>query len=286
MFSIVGFIVVIGCVVGGYLMHEGNLAVLWQPNEVVIICGAALGAFLIANQPSVIKGAFRSLPKIFLGKETSKGDYVDILLLMFEFLSIARREGMLALEEHANKPDSSAIFARYPSVLRNHHLKDFLADNLKVFVSGNIEPHEFENLMDIDTGVHEHHGAQIPTALTTVSDSFPGLGIVAAVLGIITTMGLMDQPPVILGGSVAAALVGTFLGLLLSYGYVGPMAKKLENQAREFDTMLAVAKAVLAAFAKGMPPILAIEFSRRAIPSDFRPSYEEMEEHIKNLKSK
>ncbi|MDR0354679.1 MAG: flagellar motor stator protein MotA [Deltaproteobacteria bacterium] len=279
-----GIIVVIGCVIGGYMMHHGVLAVLWQPNEVIIICGAAFGSFLIANPMSLIKETFSSLPKILLGKELKKDSFVDILLLLYEFLSIARREGMLALEEHANKPDSSPIFAKYPSILKNHHLKDFLADNLKVFVSGNIEPTEFENLMDIDTEAHEHHGTLIPTALTTVSDSLPGLGIVAAVLGIITTMGLMSEPPEVLGQSVGAALCGTFLGLLLSYGYMAPMAKTLENQAHDFDNVLKVAKAVLVAFAKGLPPVMAVEFARRAIPSNCRPSYEEMEELLKSVK--
>lgn len=280
----VGFVVVIGSVLAGYLMHHGALAVLWQPNEVIIICGAALGAFLMANPMSLIKETFAKIPKIFTGKEYKKNQYVDVLLLMFEFLSIARREGMLALEEHANKPDSSAIFSKYPSILKNHHLKDFLADNLKVFVSGNIEPQEFENLMDIDTDVHEHHGSLVPAALNTVSDSLPGLGIVAAVLGIVTTMGLMTEPPEVLGASVGAALCGTFLGLLLSYGYMAPMAKALENQANDFNNILKVSKSVLAAFAKGMPPILAVEFARRAIPANCRPGYEELEELLKSVK--
>jgi chemotaxis protein MotA len=233
---------------------------------------------------SLIKETMGSIPKIFLGKELKKQQFVDVLLLLFEFLSIARREGMLALEEHANKPDSSAIFAKYPSILKNHHLKDFLADNLKVFVSGNIEPIEFENLMDIDTDAHEHHGTLVPTALTTVSDSLPGLGIVAAVLGIITTMGLMTEPPEILGASVGAALCGTFLGLLLSYGYMAPMAKALENQAHDQDNILKVSKAVLVAFSKGLPPVMAIEFARRAVPSNCRPGYEELEELLKSVK--
>ncbi|MDR1607043.1 MAG: flagellar motor stator protein MotA [Deltaproteobacteria bacterium] len=280
----IGFIVVIGCVIGGYMMHHGVLGVLWQPNEVIIICGAAFGSFLIANPPSLVKETLKSIPQIFLGKELKQDAYVDVLLLLFEFLSIARREGMLALEEHANKPDTSPIFAKYPSILKNHHLKDFLADNLKVFVSGNIEPAEFESLMDIDTDAHEHHGTMVPTALTTVSDSLPGLGIVAAVLGIITTMGLMTEPPEILGKSVGAALCGTFLGLLLSYGYMAPMAKALENQAHDLDNILKVAKAVLVAFSKGMPPVMAIEFARRAVPSSVRPGYEDMENLLKSVK--
>ncbi|MDR2422080.1 MAG: flagellar motor stator protein MotA [Deltaproteobacteria bacterium] len=280
----VGFIVVIGCVIGGYMMHHGVLGVLWQPNEVIIICGAAFGSFLIANPPSLVKETLGSIPKIFLGKELKQSAFVDVLLLLFEFLSIARREGMLALEEHANRPDSSPIFAKYPSILHNHHLKDFLADNLKVFVSGNIEPMEFENLMDIDTDAHEHHGTLVPTALTTVSDSLPGLGIVAAVLGIITTMGLMSEPPEILGASVGAALCGTFLGLLLSYGYMAPMAKALENQSNDQNNILKVSKSVLVAFAKGLPPVMAIEFARRAVPSNCRPGYEEMEELLKSVK--
>ncbi|MDR3134809.1 MAG: flagellar motor stator protein MotA [Deltaproteobacteria bacterium] len=280
----IGLVVVIGCVIGGYMMHHGVLGVLWQPNEVIIICGAAFGSFLIANPMSLIKETFKSLPKIITGKEIKKDNFVDLLLLLYEFLSIARREGMLALEEHANKPDSSTIFTKYPSIIKNHHLKDFLADNLKVFVSGNIEPTEFENLMDIDTDTHEHHGTLVPAALTTVSDSLPGLGIVAAVLGIITTMGLMSEPPEKLGASVGAALCGTFLGLLLSYGYMAPMAKTLENQAHDFDNILKVAKAVLVAFAKGLPPVMAVEFARRAIPSNCRPSYEEMEELLKSVK--
>jgi chemotaxis protein MotA len=266
------------------MMHHGVIALLWQPNEVVIICGAALGSFLMANPPSLVKETLKSIPKIFLGKELKQDAYVDVLLLLYEFLSIARREGMLALEEHANRPDSSPIFAKYPSIIHNHHLKDFLADNLKVFVSGNIEPMEFENLMDIDTDAHEHHGVLVPAALTTVSDSLPGLGIVAAVLGIVTTMRLMTEPPEVLGASVGAALCGTFLGLLLSYGYMAPMAKALENQAHDQDNILKVSKSVLVAFAKGLPPVMAIEFARRAVPSNCRPGYEEMEELLKSVK--
>jgi chemotaxis protein MotA len=284
MLPIIGFVVVIGSVLVGYTMHHGVVALLWQPNEVIIICGAAFGSFLIANPVSLVVSTLKSIPKIFTVKELKKQQYVDVLLLLFEFLSIARREGMLALEEHANKPDSSAIFTKYPSILKNHHLKDFLADNLKVFVSGNIEPTEFENLMDIDTDVHEHHGGMIPTSLTTVSDSLPGLGIVAAVLGIITTMQLMTEPPEILGASVGAALCGTFLGLLLSYGYMAPMAKALENQAHDLDNILKVAKSVLVAFSKGLPPVMAIEFARRAVPSNCRPGYEELEELLKSVK--
>ncbi|MEW6265587.1 MAG: flagellar motor stator protein MotA [Thermodesulfobacteriota bacterium] len=286
MFAIIGFVVVLVAVIGGYVLEHGNLSVLFQPVELLIIGGAALGGFLIANPKKVVALVTKDIMNVFKGKEIPKQTYLDLLLLMFEFLTVARREGMIALEDHVNQPEKSKIFIKYPSVLENHHLRDFICDNLKAYISGSIDPPEFENLMDIDLEAQEGNSVLSSGAVANVADSLPGLGIVAAVLGVVITMGKIKEPPEVLGHSIGAALVGTFLGVLMCYGFAGPMSQNLGHQAREKETLLKVAKAALLGFGQGVPPMLAVEIARRAIPGADRPSYEELENALKFARKK
>jgi len=286
MLAIIGFITVFAAVIGGYLMEHGNLSLLYQPAELVIIGGAAFGSFLISSPRRVALNTFRQVLSVFNAKEATKQSYVDILILMFEMLSIVRRDGALAIENHVRKPEESNIFTKYPSIVKNHHLRDFLCDNLKAFISGKIEPMEFENMMDVDRESQHGHELVPALALGKVADALPGLGIVAAVMGVVLTMGKIKEPPEILGASVGAALVGTFLGVLLCYGFVGPMSINLEHQVRQRESLLNVAKACLMGFSQGHHPAMAVEFARRAIPGEIRPTFEELEDALKAVRKK
>jgi len=285
MFAIIGMFVVIAGVIGGYLMEGGNLSVLYQPAELVIIGGAALGAFLISSPKTIFIGSMKKLVKVFTAPQTSKNTYMDLLMIAFDILSLARREGAMVLETHVNEPERSNIFSNYPSVKRNHEVLHFICDNIKVFTSmGQLEPHEFDTLMEMDIESHHTEASVYPVAINKVADSLPGLGIVAAVLGVVLTMGKISEPPEVLGHSIGAALVGTFLGILLCYGFVGPMAANLEHQAREHQTLMLVVKAWLNAFVQGWPPALSVEYARRAVPAEFRPTFEELEELMRSKK--
>lgn len=284
MFAIIGVLVVLGGVIGGYLLEKGNLAVLWQPAELVIIGGAALGSFLIACTPRMVGGTLKAALHVLSPKQATKQVFLDILSVLSELLSVARREGVIAIEGDVNNPTGSALFSRYPSVLRNHHIRDFICDNMKAFMAANMEAHEFETLMDTDIETHHTEELVYPTIINKVSDSLPGMGIVAAVLGVVITMGKISEPPEVLGHSIGAALVGTFLGILCCYGFMGPVATNLENQARETGTQLNCVKAALLAFAMGWPPMMSLEAARRAIPGPERPSFEELENLMRGAK--
>ena len=286
MFAIIGIVVVFGCVVGGYLMEHGNISLLIQPVELLIIGGAGVGAFIISSPKSVLSATIKGIASVFKAKDTTKDHFMEILMLMFEFLSVARREGVIAIEENVNRPEQSKIFAKYPYILSDHHLRDFICDNLKAYISGNIDPPEFENLMDIDIEAQHEHAMVAPNAVSKVADGLPALGIVAAVLGVVLTMTKIKEPPEVLGESIAAALVGTFLGVLLSYGLVGPIATNLGNRASAHKNLLHVAKTALLGLGQGVPPMLAVEFARRAIPGPDRPSFEELEEALNLSKKK
>jgi chemotaxis protein MotA len=281
MFAIIGVFVVIGCVVGGFAIAGGPLGVLWQPIEVLIIVGAAAGAFFIGTPKSVIFGTLKKAIKVFTASEAGKQAYLDILSVMYTLMNMARRDGIVSIEQHVSKPDASAVFTRYPAIMKNHEVLDFICDNFKVLLAGNIEPYQFEALMDIDMAASHKHESNAPASLNKVADSLPGLGIVAAVLGIVLTMGKINEPPEVLGHSIGAALIGTFLGILLSYGFVGPMAQNLEYQVKETHSMLEVVKAGLVGFASGFPPMLAVEAARRAVSGSARPTFEELEGALK-----
>jgi chemotaxis protein MotA len=284
MFAIIGVVVVIGMILGGYLMEHGNLSVLIQPAELVIIGGAAVGAFLISNPQKTAIGALKKVGGIFTAKTRAKDYYLSVLLLFNELLVVARKDGLLSLEEDINHPEKSKIFAKYPNVLKDHHVLDFICDNFKIYISASPEPHVFENLMEIDMEALHKDEEAYPKAITNMADSLPGLGIVAAVLGIVITMGKISEPPAVLGHSIGAALVGTFLGILGCYGFLGPIATHMEHLNHDKGIIFDVIKAALVAFSHNWHPSLVVEAARRAIPSGARPSFSEMEGALKSAK--
>ena len=281
MFIIIGFVVVIGAILGGYLMEHGSLKVLVQPAELVIIGGAALGTLLIANPLHVTKKIFAGILGALKGSHFTKAFYLETLKMCYEVLNKARKDGLLAIESDIEEPDKSPIFSQYPKFVKNHHMRDFVCDTLRMAVTGGIEPFDLDQMMDLDMEV-SHHDENTPiAALSTVADSLPGLGIVAAVLGVCITMGAIGGPPEEIGHKVAAALVGTFLGILLCYGFIGPLASNMTKLAEEEHAYVYVLRVVLISFIKGAAPIQALEFGRRAIPGHLRPSFNDMEKHCK-----
>jgi chemotaxis protein MotA len=281
MLNIVGAAVVLACVIGGYLMEHGNLSVLIQPAELVIIGGAAIGSFLISSPRKVVASVLKNIPTIFVSRGHGKESFVDLLCLLYLVFSKIRKEGLISIEADIENPGQSALFGKYPRVTRDKHALNFICDNLKVIITTSIPPHELDGLLDleIETG---HHEEMVPShALTKIADALPGLGIVAAVLGVVLTMGKIDQPPAVLGHSIGAALVGTFLGILACYGFVGPMAANLEYKAREGEVYFQVIKLALVAFVGGSAPQIAVEFGRRAVPGDDKPTFAELEKAIR-----
>ncbi len=280
--GIVGLIIVFACVALGYAIHGGNFAILFQINEFIIIGGAAFGGFLLANPMPVVKKAISgAIEALKGGFKITKEQYLETLKMLYELFQLAKKDGLIALEPHVENPEGSSIFTKYEFFLKNHHAVSFVADTFKVVLNGGVPANELEDLMDLDLETMHHEEEKPSSALTTMADSFPGLGIVAAVLGVVITMGKIDQPPAVIGHSVAAALVGTFLGILLSYGMVGPIAKSTEHSNAARMEYLKVLKAGILAFVKGMPPLIAVEYARRAIETDHRPTFQEMEETVK-----
>lgn len=286
MYVIIGAIVVTASIVGGYLMEHGNLALLWQPAELVIIGGAAFGAFVIASPQKVLGMVLKSVAASFTAKARSKSNYIDVLSLLNIIFAKIRKEGLIAVETDIEDPENSPVFNMYPTVLSDHHALAFICDNLKVIISTSVTPYELDSIMELEIDTH-HHESMIPShAVEKVADALPGLGIVAAVLGIVLTMGKISEPPEVLGHSVGAALVGTFLGVLLCYGFVGPMATNLEYSANDDLIYYQVIKTGLVSFVGGAAPQIAVEFARRVIPANEKPGFNELEEVIRQLKSK
>lgn len=281
MFAAAGIMVVISAVIGGFLMEEGNLHVLFQPAELVIIFGAALGSFLIASPTRVVKLVAKNVGAVFAGGGTGKESYLELLTLLYTILSKIRKDGLISVEADIEDPRQSPLFGKYKTVASNGHVLEFICDNLKVIVSANMPPHELDALMEID--IDAHHGEELTPArsMEKIADGLPGLGIVAAVLGVVLTMGKIDQPPAVLGHSIGAALVGTFLGVLMCYGFVGPMATNLEHKARDKEVYFQVVKVVLVSFVGGAAPQIAVEAGRRAIPGKARPTFAELEGSIR-----
>lgn len=279
---IIGFIIVLACVGGGFVLSHGQLSALWQPFELVIIGGAALGGFVTANPASVIKAAIAGVIGALKGSKYNKALYLELLSLMYELLQKTRKEGMMAIEEDIEAPAESPLFSKYPKVVADHHITDFICDYLRLMVGGNMNPFELENLMDMELAAH-HKEAEMPSeAVTAVSDALPGFGIVAAVLGIVITMSFIGGDPAVLGHHVAAALVGTFLGILLAYGFVGPTATAMGHIAREEAKFYECIKVCLLSAVNGYNPQVAVEFGRKVMYSSIRPSFMELEEHVKN----
>ena len=278
MFLLIGCVIVIACTFGGYVAMGGKLGVLWQPFEVVIICGAALGAFIISSTTPVLKGAASALGAAFKGPAYKKESYVELLSLLYQVFKLAKTKGNLALEAHIENPENSAIFNEFPSFAKNHHAVDFLCDYLRMMTLGAENPHEMEALMDEELETHHHEHHQLSGAIQAVADGMPALGIVAAVLGVIKTMGSISEPPEVLGKLIGGALVGTFLGVWLSYGFLAPMAAKAtatyDAEAKYFQCI----KAGLLAHLGGSAPAVSIEFARKALLSTDRPSFAEVED--------
>lgn len=284
MSAIIGVLLVIGCVIGGFILSKGNLVALWHPNEILIIGGAAFGAFVISNPGSVIKASFSETMGILKGSKYSKKNYLELLSLMFDVFATVRKDGMMSIEEHIDEPESSALFTKYPGILKNHHAIEFICDYFRIIVGGNMNPFEIENLMDIELETHHHEAEKPATAITRVSDGLPGFGIVAAVLGIVITMNSLDQPAEVIGQQVGAALVGTFLGILLAYGFVGPIATAIEGRVEEEGKFFECIKVCILATLNGYSPQVAVEFGRKTLASKVRPNFTELEEHLKEMK--
>jgi chemotaxis protein MotA len=281
MFVIIGIVVVFGAVIAGYLMEKGNLRVLLQPAELIIIAGAAIGTVLIANPLHILKAIAGGIGGVFGGGKFVKDRYLETLKMMYELFTRARKEGLMALETDSDAPDKSPVFSKYPKFLKDHHALAFVCDTIRMASGGGVEPFDVDQMMELDMDVH-HHETSVPIAsLSTMADALPGLGIVAAVLGVVITMGALGGPPEEIGHKVAAALVGTFLGILLCYGLVGPIASNMSKAADDEHAYYHVLRVVIVSFMKGTPPTIAVEFARRAIPGHVRPSFQETEKFIK-----
>jgi chemotaxis protein MotA len=280
MFGIIGIIVVFGAVVGGYLMEHGNLKVLLQPAELIIIGGAAAGTVLISNPVTVLKSLVSGMMATFTGSKFEKPAYLKMLTQLNGVMQKARKGGLTAIESDVEKPETSELFKDW-----DHHMRAFVCDTLRVAMAGGPTPFDLDQLMELDMEVH-HAEAQLPvSALTTVADALPGLGIVAAVLGVVITMGALGGPPEEIGHKVAAALVGTFLGILLCYGLLGPIAGKMGKIADEEGHFYHTVRVAIISFLKGMSPLVALEFARRVAPGHARPSFSELESACRGAKA-
>jgi chemotaxis protein MotA len=281
MFAIIGIIIVFGCVVAGYLMEHGNLRVLVQPAELIIIGGAAVGTLLVANPLHILKKIAGGIGGVFGSSKFGKQTYIDTLKMMYDLLNKARKDGLMALESDVEEPQKSPVFAKNPPFLKNHHVCDFVCDSLRMAITG-IDAFDLDQMLDLDLEVHHQDSAAPTAALSTMADSLPGLGIVAAVLGVVITMGALGGPPEEIGNKVAAALVGTFLGILLCYGLVGPIAANMTKAAEEEHAFLYVMRVLMVSFLKGTAPIMAVEMARRFVPGHVRPSFQELEAACRN----
>ncbi|MBB4866573.1 chemotaxis protein MotA [Pseudomonas nitritireducens] len=281
MAKIIGIIVILGSVIGGFMLSGGKIAAIIQPFEVLIIGGAALGAFLQANPGSTFMTVLKKAPKMF-GNRFTHTFYLEVLGMLYEVLNKSRREGMMAIEADVEDPAASPIFSKYPALLKDERMTAYVCDYLRIMSSGNMAPHELEGLFDMELGSLKEDLEHPSHAVTRVADGLPGFGIVAAVLGIVITMSLLGQgSQAEIGHHVAAALVGTFLGILAAYGFVGPLANALEHDAKEELNLYEAIKACLVASASGMPPSLAVEFGRKVLLPAHRPSFSELEQAVR-----
>jgi chemotaxis protein MotA len=283
MFVIIGWLVCLACVFGVFIIHGGNISVILHalPWEMLTIGGATVGAFLANNQMKVVKATLKGLGACFKGSKYNKARYMDLMALMFDILQKARKEGLMAIESDVESPHESAIFKKYATVGHDHHVVEFITDYLRMMVSGNLNAHEIESLMDseIDTHHHEEHAAV--AAIQRIAGGLPAFGIVAAVLGVVNTMGSVGQPPAVLGGMIGSALVGTFLGILLAYAFAEPLAGLLEQKVEESGKELQCIKTTLLASMQGYNPSTAIEFGRKVLYSTDRPTFSELEAFVK-----
>ena len=283
MFAIIGTLVVIGSIIGGYLMVGGHLAVLFQPAELVIIGGSGIGAFITSNNKETIAGAISGITQVLKGPKYKAEHYLELLTLQYQVFRTAKQKGMLSLESHIENPHESTLFQQFPHFAGDHHAVEFLCDYLRMMTLGTDNPLEVESLMEHELDIHHHHLHEISHAVTAMSESFPGLGIVAAVLGVIHTMGSITEPPEVLGHLIGAALVGTFLGILLCYGFVGPIAVAMKGVFEADHNYLVCLKAGIIAHLQGYAPAVSVEFARKTLSETNRPSFIELEEETGEL---
>ncbi len=285
MFLIIGYVIILAASVGTYAVH-GSLAALWVPMEYLAIIGLTIGGFVASNGPGAVKATVAALPSVFKGSSFNKAYYLDVLAMLFEILSKVRKEGLMSIEGDVEDPHNSAIFSKYPSVAHDHHVMEFVCDYLRMMVGGNLNAFEIENLMDVEIETH-HHEAHVPAhIMSKTADGLPAFGIVVAVMGVVNVMGSVGEPPAVLGKMIGGALVGTFLGILLSYGFVAPIASLLEQKAEEGGKVYQCIKMVLLASMNGYAPQVAIEFGRKTLYSSDRPTFIELEEDVKGRKGK
>ena len=285
MISIIGGIIVCCCVFGGFVIEGGKFGALVQPIELLIIGGAATGSLVIASSPHLIKSIIARVLQVLKGSGISKAAYIELLQCMFELIKMASANP-ISIEPHVENPETSEIFKRYPAVLHNHHCIEFICDTLKVQIASSLSPYDLEDLMNSDLDATHGEDHHIVSTVNRVSDAMPGLGIVAAVLGVVLTMGKLDQGKEVIGESVGAALVGTFIGILLSYGFIQPLAAKIETIMAEEAAFMTTAKICLLAFAKGVNAKVCAEYGRRSIPGEFRPNFKEVDEATANAGKK
>jgi chemotaxis protein MotA len=283
---IVGYLVVLASVFGGFALAGGHMAALFQPVELLMIGGGAGGAFLVGNNSKAVKATLKTLPTVLKGSKYTRALYMDMMSLLYELLTKIRKEGLMSVESDVDSPENSPLFTKYPAVMANHHIIEFLTDYLRLMVSGSMNAFEIENLMDNEIETHHHEGEVPAHVIAKLGDGMPAFGIVAAVMGVVHTMESVGLPPAELGILIAHALVGTFLGILLAYGFVGPLAGLLEQKLHESTKMFQCVKVTLLASINGYAPAIAVEFGRKVLFSTERPSFSELEEHVKGAKSR
>lgn len=281
MLVIIGSIVVLISVLGGYVLSHGTLGALWQPYELLIIFGAAVGAFISANSMDIVKGVVRDTLGLFKGPKYRKQDYIDLLSLLYDIFTKMRKEGQLGMEAHIEDPTNSSLFSAYPRLIAEHHLIDFTTDCLRLIVGGSMDPHELEALLDVELETHHHEALAPATAVQKMADALPGFGIVAAVLGIVITMKSIDGDAAVIGEHIAGALVGTFLGILLSYGFIGPLSAAMEARVNADGKAFECVKVALLANLRGYNPMVSVEFARKSLTSGSRPTFQDLEGHLK-----
>jgi chemotaxis protein MotA len=283
--AIVGTLVVVGSVIGGFLAGGSSILLLWHPLEVLVIIGGALGAFLISNPMKVVKASFSGALGLFGTPRYGRAEYILLLKLVYDILVMARKDGVLAIERHIEDPSKSEIFKKYPKILADHHMMEFITDCLRLIAGGNLDPHELESLLEYELDTHHKEAAEPAHAVQKVADALPGFGIVAAVLGIVSTMAAIDGASTSeIGHKVGAALVGTFLGILVAYGFVGPIASAMEHRAHEEGKGFEVVKMALVASVRGYPPPVAVEFARKLLFSAVRPNFKDLEQELRGKK--
>ena len=285
MLVLVGTLVVLVSVVGGYLLSHGQLLALWQPYELLIIGGGAAGSFLTANPTKIVKATFRDIAGLLKGPKYRTQDYLDLLSLLYDVFSLMRKNGLLSLESHIEEPASSSVFSAYPRLLAEHHLIEFITDCLRLIVGGSMNPHELEQLLDVELETHQLEAEAPAAAVMKSADALSGFGIVAAVLGIVTTMSQLGGDTSKIGEHIAGALVGTFLGILLCYGFAGPLASAMENRAHEDGKAFECVKVAMIANLRGYNPMISVEFARKCLSGHVRPSFIDLEGHLKGARA-